>query len=104
MGIREALQAEKLDVLPAPGHLERELRLRRRHHGLPPRLPQLSSGTSFMARPEHAVLPKGPAAHPGFMRGTRRPYVKEPVLKRTMDLVDIMVGKTSMRKYPTAYE
>ena len=32
------------------------------------------------------------------------PYVKEPVLKRTMDLVDIMVGKTSMRKYPTAYE
>ena len=32
------------------------------------------------------------------------PYVKEPVLKRTMDLVDIMVGKASMRKYPTMYE
>ena len=32
------------------------------------------------------------------------PYVKEPVLKRTMDLVDIIVGKTSKRKYPTAYE
>ena len=32
------------------------------------------------------------------------PYVKEPVLKRTLDLVDIMVGNVSMRKFPTAYE
>ena len=32
------------------------------------------------------------------------PYVKEPVLKRALDLLDIMVGKKSMRKYPSAYE
>lgn len=32
------------------------------------------------------------------------PYIKEPVLKRTWDLVKIMVGTESMRKYPAAYE
>ena len=32
------------------------------------------------------------------------PYVQENVLERTRKTIDIMVGKTKMRKFPTEYE
>lgn len=32
------------------------------------------------------------------------PYVQQSVFKRLLKLIDIMVGKTSMRKFPTAFE
>merc|ERR1712146_45875 len=91
------------DVLPPPGRLVRELacgddltdfmhgflNYQVEHH----LWPDLSMRSYQKAQPliqalcEHGV-----------------PYIKEPVLKRALDLVDIMVGKKSMRKYPSAYE
>merc|ERR1711924_13240 len=39
--------------------------------GLPPRVSELSGGTSFVAGPVHAVLPEGPAVDSGVVCGAR---------------------------------